>query len=69
LYHEYFDDLREEARYQEMVFKVKNIPDLFDFSQGRCECMQRRLLSSRRRPRGSSSWRRGGRAGSTLLRL
>lgn len=34
LYHEYFDDLREEARYQEIMFKAKTIPDLFDFSEG-----------------------------------
>ena len=34
LYHEYFDDLREETRYQEMMFKAKTIPDLFDFSEG-----------------------------------
>ena len=45
LYHEYFDELRDENRYQEMLFKVKNIPDLFDFSQGTNDWMQRKLTS------------------------
>ena len=35
LYHEYFDDLRDETKYQEMLFKVKAIPDLFDYTQGK----------------------------------
>jgi serine/threonine protein kinase len=32
--HEYFDELRDEARYQEILFKVKAIPELFDYTQG-----------------------------------
>ena len=34
LLHEYFDELRDEARYQEILFKVKAVPQLFDYSQG-----------------------------------
>lgn len=34
LLHEYFDDLRDETRYHEILYKVKSIPDLFDFSKG-----------------------------------
>lgn len=32
LYHEYFDELRDETKYQEMLFKCKSIPNLFDYS-------------------------------------
>lgn len=32
LYHEYFDELRDHGRHQEMLFRVKAIPELFDFS-------------------------------------
>jgi glycogen synthase kinase 3 beta len=41
LLHEYFDELRDEGKYQEMVFKVKNVPELFDYSEGKVGCMQR----------------------------
>jgi serine/threonine protein kinase len=34
LQHEYFDELREEGRHQELLFKLKAVPELFDFSQG-----------------------------------
>ena len=42
LYHEYFDELRDEAKYQEMLFRVKAIPDLFDYSQGKQSLTQNR---------------------------
>jgi len=34
LYHEYFDELRDEAKYQEIVLKCKSVPQLFDYTQG-----------------------------------
>ena len=34
LYHEYFDELRDETNYQELLFRAKGLPDLFDFTQG-----------------------------------
>lgn len=35
LMHEYFDDLRDEGRYFEMKQKLKNVPELFNFSEGK----------------------------------
>lgn len=32
--HPFFDDLRNEAEYKELLVKYKNIPELFDFSKG-----------------------------------
>lgn len=31
--HEYFDDLRDEAKYFEMKQKLKNVPDLFNLTE------------------------------------
>ena len=42
LYHEYFDELRDEVKYQEMIFRVKTIPDLFDYTQGKLSLTQNR---------------------------
>lgn len=39
LMHEYFDDLRDEGKYQEMLYKVKEVPELFDFSKSKARAI------------------------------
>ena len=34
LLHEFFDELRNEKAYKELLNKYKNIPELFEFSKG-----------------------------------
>ena len=34
LHHDYFDELRDEARFFELKQKYKQIPDLFNYTEG-----------------------------------